>query len=264
VATVTLPYPAPTNSGEYAQDLDVELGAPFPVAPATEEVTSAWVQSESPSFPGWNGLGTELDLPGAKPDPSNPHVYDYPSLQEGLQAAVDELAGGGPQTDPLAPAFVAAVRSGNATTAQLIADIQEGNPSSGESWTGKAPDTYDATAIANKLGVAGFSVAGSAATTPATATTTSFPGGALDPLNWPGEVAGSVVSTVAGSIGIYILKGVLSLMAAGLVVYGATLLTDRKGAAGPAGGALAGSAAAGPAEAPFEAFGPEDELLAAA
>ena len=258
-APTTLPYPSPTTSGQYAEDLDVELGAPFPVAPATEEVTSAWVQSESPTFPGWNGLGTELDLPGATPNPSNPHVYNYPSVQEGLQAAVDELAGGGPQTNALEPAFVAAVRNGNSTSAQLIADIEEGNPATGQSWTGKAPDTYDSSAIASKLGQP-FSVSG--ATAGPTATTTSFPGGSLDPLNWPGEVAGSVVSSVAGSVGVYILKGVLSLMAAGMVVYGATLLTNRKGAAAASGGALAGATA--PAEAPLAAFGPEDELLAAA
>ena len=66
---IKLPFPNPTNTQEYADDLDVSLGAPLPISPATEQVTSAFVQSESPTFPGFNGLGTELDLPGATPDP---------------------------------------------------------------------------------------------------------------------------------------------------------------------------------------------------
>lgn len=225
MASTTLPYPNATNDQQYADDLDAMLGAPLPIAPATEEVTSAFVQSESATLPGFNGLGTELELPGAKPDPSNPHVYDYTSLQQGLQAAVDELAGGGPQTTALDPQFVKDVRSGDPSVSQLVADIRAGD------WDG-SPDNYDANAITSKLSAAGFSVTGSPAST------TSFLGKAgsivsgvardADPLNWPGEIVGSATSAIAGSVGVYILKGMLTLIGGGLIVYGATLLTDRK------------------------------------
>ena len=241
-STKALPFPNATNDQQYADDLDSLLGAPLPIAPATEEVTSAWVQSESSTLPGFNGLGTELYLPGATPDPSNPHVFDYPTLQEGLQAAVDELAGGGPQTTPLDPQFVAAVKTGDTSVAQLVADIRAGD------WDG-SPDNYDANAISSKLANSGFSVTGSTAapsSSPAGAQTDSFAGGSLDPLNWPGEIVGSAVSSVAGSIGVYILKGVLTLIGGGLIVYGATLLTDRKSSAPAAAGVGAGAAAPAP------------------
>lgn len=236
-----LPYPNAANDQQYADDLDVLLGAKLPIAPATEQVTSAFVQSESPSLPGFNGLGTELYLPGAVKDPSNPNVYDYPNLQEGLQAAVDELEGGGPQTHALDPAFAAAVKSGDTSVAQLVSDIRAGD------WDG-SPDNYDANAINSKLASAGFSVTGatSSGSSAAPATTTSFFGDAgkiaslADPLNWPGAIAGSAVSGIAGSIGVYILKGVLTLIGGGLIVYGATLLTDRK-ASGPAAAPAASS-----------------------
>lgn len=228
MAAPTLPYPNPTTSGQYAEDLDVKLGAPIPVNPNALAVTSAWVQSESPTFPGWNGLGTELYLAGAKPDPSNPSVYDYPTLDEGLTAAVDMMTGSGPQTTALAPNFVADIRSGRASKQQLISDVL------GSHWAGlSAPDTYDAQAIAAKLGDTAFSVSGSPSA-PANATQAGVPWymWLLNPGAAAGGAAGGAaragVKKIAGTIGTYILKGVLSLLFAGLVVYGATLLTDRE------------------------------------
>ena len=129
------------------------------------------------------------------------------------------------------------MRSGDPSVSQLVADIRAGD------WDG-SPDNYDANAITAKLGSAGFSVSGSPA---APASTTSFLSRAgkiaslSDPLNWPGEIAGSAVSSVAGDVGVYILKGVLTLIGGGLIVYGATLLTDRRV---PSGGESAGAGGA--------------------
>lgn len=255
MAGVTLPYPSPTDSGEYAEDLDVELGAKLPVSPAALEVTSAWIQSESPGFPGYNALGTELDLPGAVPDASNPHVFDYPTLQEGLAAAVDMIEGKGPQTTALAPKFATDVASGKATATQLVDDINVGNGT--ESWTGSGPDTYDSTAILSKLNSGSFSIAGSpadgsnaASTSADKAQADSFLGGlggsivngilpgASSAAGVAGSVGESALGSLAGDIGIYLLKGILTLVGGGLVFYGFTLLTDRGGkSAAPAAAA---------------------------
>jgi hypothetical protein len=251
----TLLYPTPANTQQYAYDLDQDLGSPTPVPVTTLDVTEAFVQAESPSFPGYNGLGTELKLPGSTPDPSNPKVMDYPTLQEGLSAAVDELAGGGPQTTALAPQFVSDVKAGNATKSQLITDVLNSD------WDG-SPDTYDADTIATILKQPKPIGTGSpaAGTTSTPVQTTSFLGGAaniaggvasdLDPLNWPGKIVGSATSAVAGDVGTYILKGILTLLGGGLILYGATLFTDRQ----QSGGGSPAPAAAGVAEDPFELF----------
>lgn len=234
---ITLPYPDPANSGEYAADLDTALGAPD--TGANLEVTSAWVQAESPTFPGYNGLGTELDLPGAVRDPSNPAVYDYDSLSEGLMAAVDMMLGEGPQRTPLETSFVTDLRTGQASEASLIADIRSGG------WAGSGPDDYDANAIQSKLASPSFSVVGSAAdTTEPQGSATVAPSGVItnaeltgfdwNPLSWPGQIAGSAVSSLAGSVGIYILKGVLTLMGVGLILYGGVVMSGRHAKGSPA------------------------------
>ena len=250
----TLLYPTPANTQQYAYDLDEDLGSPTPVPVTTLEVTQAFVQAESPSFPGYNGLGTELELPGSSPDPSNPKVMDYPTLQSGLQAAVDELAGGGPQTTALAPQFVADVKKGTATKSQLINDILNSD------WDG-SPDTYDADTVATILKQPKPLGTGSAAaganssgiqTTSLLGTAGHYlgdVGSAVDPLNWPGEIVGSATSAVAGDIGTYILKGILTLLGGGLILYGATLFTDRQQSGG---GAAAGSPAIADTFEPFE------------
>jgi len=239
-----LPFPKPATSGQYAADLDVELGAPMPLSPATLAVTSAWVQSESPTFPGWNGLGTELYLKGAKPDPSNNRVFDYPNLKTGLLAAVDMMEGKGPQTTPDAPQFVADVRSGKATSSQLVADVKASH------WAGLSiPDTYDSSAITAKLASSNFAVSGAAASPPAT--TASF---GLNPLQWPSQAAQMATGGIVGTIKTMVLKGALTLMGAGMIFYGLTLLTDKKS---PVAGGSPASLAADP-----EALAPE--ALAAA
>jgi hypothetical protein len=259
VASKTLPYPDPKNVMQYATDLDVELGAPLNVSPSSLAVTEAWVEVESPTFPGWNGLGTELDLPGAKPDPSNSHVYDYPTPQEGLDAAVDEIKGGGPQTTADAPAFAKDIASNNATTATLIGDIRSSK------WAGLSiPDTYDANAISSKLGVSASSTPGHHSGLDTFLTLGGhLPGGGVinDVVGAPESLAKGALSGIAGTVGNYILKGALSIVSAGLVFYGAVILTGRNG---KSAGSAASGGAAGSAVEPEEIvpFGPEDALLA--
>ena len=246
---------------QYATDLDVDLGAPLNVSPSSLAVTEAWVEVESPTFPGFDGLGTELYLPGAKPDPSNSRVYDYPTPQEGLDAAVDEIKGGGPQTTADAPQFASDIAKNNASVASLIGDIRESK------WAGLSiPDTYDANAISTKLGVqGGTSKPGSHSWFGSILTLGGhLPGGGVitDVTNAPESIANKAVSGLAGTVGNYILKGALSIVSAGLVFYGAVILTGRNGkSAAPAASGGAAGAAVEPEE--LVPFGPEDALLAA-
>lgn len=224
----TLPFPTPANDEQYADDIVVELGGSTSNTAAVD-VVSAWAQSESPSLPGWNGLGTELYLPGAVPDPSNPKVYDYENPAEGVAAAVDMMTGSAPQTTPLESQFVTDVRKGVSNPTTLISDIRMGD------WDG-SPDTYDADTIQSKLLGGSFSVVGSNATgQSASVSTTGFsipgittiPGGGLP--NILKNAAGSTLSDIAGDVGLYILKGVLTLMGGAMIVYGSTLLTSSGG-----------------------------------
>lgn len=211
-----IPYPSPADTGQMATDVDVALGAP--IVPNNIAVLSAFGQAQSPTFPGWNLLGTELFLPGATPDPSNSAVYDYPTLTEGLQATVDMMLGQGPQTTPLETKFVTDLRTGTATKEQLTRDIYMGT------WNGGSQDPADANAIASILGQPKFSANGSSGSGGSsgaggtTATLTSAPGGVLDPLNW---------GSVGTSIGAILLKGVLTLMGAGLFLEGASLAAKK-------------------------------------
>lgn len=214
-ATKALPFPAPANSGQYAEDLDEFLGAPL--TPTNEAVLSAWVQSESPTFPGFDGLGTELKLPGSYNE-NSAGVQGYPNLQEGLTAAADMMLGQAPQTTPLATKFVSDLRSGTATEQQLTTDILNSG------WDGSGGDTYDATAIASKLGESDFSVAGAKAS-----------GASLDNVLNPisdiqgvlGGAVSSAASSLLGTVGLYVLKGIISLTGAAIFVYGAKLTTER-------------------------------------
>ncbi|MCU1488977.1 MAG: hypothetical protein JWM85_382, partial [Acidimicrobiaceae bacterium] len=184
-------------------------------------VTSAWVQSESASFPGGNGLGTTLQLPGATPDPSNNKVYDYTSLAQGLQAADLMLAGGTftgadgqqHQQQALAPQFVSDLRSGSASEQQLVHDIWESD------WGGLGPgggsSATDANVVAAKLGQSGFSAAGSpsAGSTAASATLTSSP---------LASIAGAVLGAtgITSSIKSIVFTGIAAIAGVALIVLG--------------------------------------------
>ncbi|MGP8065359.1 MAG: hypothetical protein ACLP81_03145 [Acidimicrobiales bacterium] len=90
-----------------------------------------------------------------------------------------------------------------------------------------------------------------------------------DPLHYLGEglgvVTGSATSALAGSVGVYILKGVLSLIGAGMVLYGAVIMTGREASkvAKAAAPAAQGTPGPGPgSEPPAEPFPEEAAELA--
>lgn len=213
-AAATLPFANPVDSGQYAADLDAFLGGQ--PTQANEDVLSAWVQSEEASFPGFNGLGTTLPLPGSVPLPGNTAgVQEYPSLVSGLTAAKDMMLGQGPQTAALEGPLVADLQSGTASENQLIADIRNSGW-----WHGPGTeDTYDANAIAGKLGDSSFSVNGAAGagTTDASANAQTT------------SIAGSIANALGlTSIGHFLLVVTFVAFGAGLVVVGGYLTTGAR------------------------------------
>lgn len=140
----TLLFPNPANPNEYAQDLLQKLGDPE--TPNNIAVIAAWGEGESATFPGYNLLGTTLGLTGSTAVPGNTAgVQEYPTLDEGLAAAVDMMRGQSPQTTALTPALNKDLKSGNASLSQLAIDVG----SSG--WDGSGGDAYDQGVIASKL-----------------------------------------------------------------------------------------------------------------
>jgi hypothetical protein len=209
MATAKVPYASPTNANEYAADLLAYMGDPETAA--NRSVITAWVKAESPTLPGFNGLGTTLPLSGSTPVPGNSAgVQEYPSLADGLQAAKDMIEGSTTQT-ALAPQLQTDLASGKATTSQLDTDVLNSG------WSGSGQDTYDASTIASELNNS----------SPATLAswTQPLPGGVWDPLNIPSEIAGgaaSIPSSVSGAVGSAVgsaasaagsatLKGIVSL-----------------------------------------------------
>lgn len=149
-----LPYPNPTSPYQYAADLIAYAG--WPSTPANQQFLTAWVSQESPTFPGYNGLGTTLSVNGSKPIQPGVNVSNnaenqaaaaagvqyYNSLKDGLQAALDMFNGTGPQTTALAPQLSTALASGTATHQDLVNALSQ----AGGGWAA------DAQNVANMIG----------------------------------------------------------------------------------------------------------------
>lgn len=232
-----LPYPTPTGPGQYAVDYLAFVGDPQST-PNVETLT-AWGEAESPSLPGFNAWGTTLPLGGSTPVPGNTAgVQEYPSLATGLQAAQDMIEGRSPQTTPLAPQLAKDLASGSASTKQLVNDVYA------SSWDGH-PDKYDADAIATSLQLpapGGPGILGQITNFVTFGANPNNAGGANspDPVTRVGAAGTSAANTVKsatsgllGNVGLYILKGVLTLTFGAVGVFGVTLLTGRSGGKEP-------------------------------
>jgi hypothetical protein len=101
----------------------------------------------------------------------------------------------------------------------------------------------------NRLTVAqyGADVVGrmSGAQAPATATTTAYPGGSWDPLNWPGQAAGAatgaVISPLISWVDSYAIRAALFLLGGVAILYGLLHLTDPGAGGSSTGGGSAGA-----------------------
>lgn len=117
---MALPYPNPTNTGEWAHDLLSELGAPQ--TPSNVGYIEAWEHLESPSGFGYNPLGDETGAPGSIHAPGNSaSVQAYQSWLSGLNTTAYNLT-----SLPQNAGIVTDLKSGDATLAELSAAQSQG------------------------------------------------------------------------------------------------------------------------------------------
>jgi hypothetical protein len=110
-----IPYPAPLSTGQWAHDILYELGDPQ--SPTNVGYWEAWQSRESPSGYGYNPVGTEQTAPGSIVAPGNSAtVQAFRSWAQGLLATKQTIT-----QNPANAQLEAALRSGNATLAQLAA-----------------------------------------------------------------------------------------------------------------------------------------------
>jgi hypothetical protein len=109
----SLPYPSPTNTGEWAKDFLADLGDPL--SASNVGYVEAWENVESPSGYGYNPLGTK-ELESGSSDANAAGVQAYRSWAQGLLASVTTL-----KADPANVTLEADLAQGDASLAQLSA-----------------------------------------------------------------------------------------------------------------------------------------------
>jgi hypothetical protein len=215
---VSLPYADPTTEREWADDLLAELGAPSTGdSDPRERFLMAWETDEATFREG--NVDNPLDV--------------MPVWDSRGQPVVTSLGAGLALTErTLEQAYDQPILMALETPGTSLEDLE--GALAGSNWSGfgqgSSQEEAYAKAVASDLGTGDRSAGGGA-----TATLDAIaPGGNWDPLNWPGAIVGSATSALAGSVGVYILKGVLTLIGAGMVVYGAVVLTGRGQSKSPA------------------------------
>jgi hypothetical protein len=144
----------------------------------------------------YNPMNTTLDEPGAV-STNSVGVKAYPDWATGLEATVSTI-----EQANMAP--IAAALRANAPTPQFEAAV---NASPWGTHFSGAPSS----------------------STGAAASLTAFPGGSLDPLNWPSDI-GQAIGAFSSSLYGIVVKGAVVLAGAGLIVAGGLLLARRTGA----------------------------------
>lgn len=221
----TIPYSNPSTYQQWAADLEAYGGLPTTQAETT--LISAWEQSENPasqvgsytSHGGFNALNTSRKTNAAGQN-----------LSTGIEPGSSFIPTFGNITDALAATWATLNQSNYAPELQALQQQSDqglvnalGSP--GHVW-GSSPSLVASilkTGPATGSGSGGGPVTGGAG-----ATTASFPGGSLDPLNIPGEIAGAGGGAIASGI-----LGVINTITAplkafvvnsALVVFGVLLL----------------------------------------
>lgn len=243
----TLPYSQPATYQQWARDLEVYGGLP---QTATEDkIISAWEQSENPvsqigsytSHGGYNALNTSLKTGSSGIEPGSSFIPTFPDIQSAIAATWSTLT-----QQNFAPELAALQQqSGSALVAAL--------GSNGHVW-GSSPSL-----VAEILGTGPSTASNGGQGGPTSATLTALPGGALDPLNWPGEIGGAVGSAGGSAVASALLAVIDAITKplktfvedAGLVVLGIVMLivaivlvahgvTASAGSPAPGTGAAAG------------------------
>lgn len=120
-----VPYPTPSNSLQWAQDLDYVLGAPN--TPGNVGVWEAMANAETPTGFGLNPGGNTQTEPGSTPVPGNPAgVQEYSSWATSLAAYESVIEQSNNRT------FLADLRGGNASEQTLANELV----APGASWYG--------------------------------------------------------------------------------------------------------------------------------
>lgn len=231
--TVQVPYSQPATETQWADDELAYLGAPaksasdprvtFLDAWETDEATFREGNVDNPLdvMPVWNGSG-------------QPTVT---SLSQGLSET----------TSTMSQAFDAPIRQGLSTPGtsltELEADLADSNWSGyGQGSANEHEYVYGGGpyggGIVSDLGSNAAAPQGGSGGTPATLASSSlpYPGGKWDPLNAPSEA----MNAVLGAVGKWLLQGVLTLVGGGLIVFGASITTERSGISGPQTGSQGG------------------------
>lgn len=183
----TVPYSDPNSYAQWAEDLEAFAG--LPTTAGETKLISAWEQSENPvnqvgsytSHGGFNALNTSLKTGSSGLEPGSSFIPTFPDIGSALAATWSTLS----QSNYAPEKQALEDQSGP----ELVSAL--GAP--GHVW-GSSPSL-----VSQILGE-GPSTATSGGTGGGAATTSSFPGGALDPLNIPGEIAGGAASGVEGAI----------------------------------------------------------------
>lgn len=217
----TIPYSNPASYQQWAADLEAYMGLP---TTATEtNIISAWEQAENPvsqvggytSHGGYNALNTSLKTGSSGLEPGSSFIPTFPNIQAALAATSSTLEQGNyaPELAALqqqsGQGLVNALGSPGhvwGTSPSLVAEILHTGPSTAQGGTGGSPASTSANLA-------------------------SLPGGALDPLNWPGEIGGAVGSAGGGAVASGLLSVIDAVTAplkafvedAGLVVLGIVL-----------------------------------------
>lgn len=248
VAGNALPYQNPTNPTQYAYDFLQFIGAP--ATKNNVQAITKWGQAESPTGPGYNEFGTSIALPGSSPNPQNPQVQNYASLNQGLEAAVLMIEGGkyttpsggtGTQT-ALAPYLVPDLKAGNVSTKNLAADVLVGNPAAKVTWAGSYQGgVYPPGDVFAQSGSGGtFNASNSGVA--------SLPSSIAYALTHPGQLASGAASTVGSALSPtawlspllnFLGEGLFILLGAGLVIVGLVITFHQEGNVEKAGAVAA-------------------------
>jgi hypothetical protein len=229
----------PANPTQFAEAILEGLGAPLTAN--NEQTLVAWWEREGGAGPqfgvannddNYNPFNTTLAEPGAV-STNSAGVKSYTSWDQGIAATLSTLE------EPAYASIVADLRANapEATTAAAVGKSPWGTPD------------FDPSGTTSVNG-------GSASAPPSTsATLTSFPGGRLDPLNWPSEVLKDgggaiasgglgIISAITAPLTHFLEDSTLVILGIVIFIVGVVLIAHSRSNSG-AGASAAPAAASG-------------------
>jgi len=229
---VTIPYADPANEAQWADDFLTYIDAPT-TKPNLEFITAA-EEEEGTFYPSASFIprqygdsnknnpldSTQFEAGGVVwADNGGDPVWQFPTLQAGLESNAAII-----EHNPGDYDLLEALREGKSSANELAADVAASDWGTGGGPGSEAEVGYSGE-LAGELQSALESVNSGLTSPGKTAVLTSFPGGSLDPLNWPSEAAGAAESGVESFFKTYVLpyafEGLGVLFGGILIVLGA-------------------------------------------